>query len=414
MKSFSCIGSLCEDTCCAGWKITVDQSAYERYEQLPSGQINPLKYIKKIDNNKNPEVFGEFVMDEGLSCPMLDGQQLCSIQLKLGQQYLSNVCAMYPRHTAVIEGTYEIAASVSCPEIARLALLNPSGITFTKYEDRNGNLNDIRKYAVADNSDPLGMEYFQELRAAFIQLLQDRRCSLDERLMKLGLFCDKIQNLMGNGQTDEIKRWLASSPDIWLERIGNNQDDASSLSLPEQLKRLKRLIDIRIIYGVKNKRYLQCLMDALQGIRYTNGELTEDSLNLYIDAYMSFYSCFIREYEYILENYLVNLAFTKLHSILKGKKLFQIYALLAVKYSLVKFHLIGMSGYYKQAMNADHSIRLIQSYTRIIEHCAPYQKSIMKYLKENNLLTVQGMASFVQSPLIDPISEFRMKNNSDD
>ncbi|WP_219304331.1 hypothetical protein [Bacillus sp. FDAARGOS_1420] len=32
MKYFSCIGSTCEDTCCKGWTINVDQNRYNFYE----------------------------------------------------------------------------------------------------------------------------------------------------------------------------------------------------------------------------------------------------------------------------------------------------------------------------------------------------------------------------------------------
>ena len=35
-ERFRCIGSACEDTCCQGWSVPVDQAAYEKYSNLPA------------------------------------------------------------------------------------------------------------------------------------------------------------------------------------------------------------------------------------------------------------------------------------------------------------------------------------------------------------------------------------------
>ena len=33
-KQFQCIGGACEDTCCAGWNITVDKPTYQKYKKV--------------------------------------------------------------------------------------------------------------------------------------------------------------------------------------------------------------------------------------------------------------------------------------------------------------------------------------------------------------------------------------------
>ena len=32
-KDFKCIASKCEDTCCAGWGIVIDDATYDRYKK---------------------------------------------------------------------------------------------------------------------------------------------------------------------------------------------------------------------------------------------------------------------------------------------------------------------------------------------------------------------------------------------
>ena len=33
-KDFKCIASKCEDTCCAGWGIVIDDEALEKYQKV--------------------------------------------------------------------------------------------------------------------------------------------------------------------------------------------------------------------------------------------------------------------------------------------------------------------------------------------------------------------------------------------
>jgi lysine-N-methylase len=46
MEKFACIGSECEDTCCVGWKISIDQSTYKEYEK-----VNNQELRKSLDEN---------------------------------------------------------------------------------------------------------------------------------------------------------------------------------------------------------------------------------------------------------------------------------------------------------------------------------------------------------------------------
>ena len=34
ISSFACIGSECEDTCCAGWQVPVDKVTYQKYRKV--------------------------------------------------------------------------------------------------------------------------------------------------------------------------------------------------------------------------------------------------------------------------------------------------------------------------------------------------------------------------------------------
>ena len=50
-KDFKCIASKCEDTCCAGWGIVIDDVTYDRYKNVQGKFGERLRriwgYIKK-------------------------------------------------------------------------------------------------------------------------------------------------------------------------------------------------------------------------------------------------------------------------------------------------------------------------------------------------------------------------------
>ena len=41
-ESFRCIGADCEDTCCQGWSVPIDQVTYEKYQDFPAGPLRTL------------------------------------------------------------------------------------------------------------------------------------------------------------------------------------------------------------------------------------------------------------------------------------------------------------------------------------------------------------------------------------
>ncbi len=41
-RAFRCIGPACEDTCCQGWNVPIDQAAYEKYQNLPASPLRTL------------------------------------------------------------------------------------------------------------------------------------------------------------------------------------------------------------------------------------------------------------------------------------------------------------------------------------------------------------------------------------
>lgn len=70
LYKFSCIGSDCEDTCCSGWKIIVDQESYKKYQKSSIKEEKELlTSLKKNTKNPSNEYYAEIVLNDDSCCP---------------------------------------------------------------------------------------------------------------------------------------------------------------------------------------------------------------------------------------------------------------------------------------------------------------------------------------------------------
>lgn len=402
MEHFTCIGTACEDTCCAGWHVAIDRATYKKYNKVRSVLKPELdKNIKRNRSNKGSEDYASIALDGQMACPLLNQDKLCSVQLELGEQYLSNVCATYPRVTNTVNGILEKSATMSCPEIVRLALLNPKGIEFNEIEEPVNTRNAIKKKLDTDGEQLFGLnqlkKYFWELRIFTIQLLQMRQYRLSERLILLGMFYKKTQELVDLEQINDIPQLIASY--TALAEQGELSETFSNIpELPTfQMELIKQLIDTRVASGVQSKRYLDCFGDFLTGIGYVEGASIKDIATRYQQAYVKYYNIFMNEHEYILENYLVNYVFIHLFPLGNSAQVFDEYMMMIIHYAMIKIHLIGMAGFYKEQFNEEHIVKLIQSFSRTVEHNGSYLSEIRQLIVNNGFNTMAHMAILIKN-----------------
>lgn len=113
VAQFKCVGSACEDDCCHSWHIQMDDMIIRKYKE-ESPEL--LKHIIKEEHGHAMQVRP----DNGACCQLENG--LCNIHLQKGTDFLSDACHFYPRITRSLGDIIVMNATLSCPEIARLAL----------------------------------------------------------------------------------------------------------------------------------------------------------------------------------------------------------------------------------------------------------------------------------------------------
>src|SRR5579872_1594349 len=120
--AFHCIGGDCEDTCCVGWTVHVDKPTYDKYQNCSDPELGPsLRTLITInEKSSNDDDYAQIVFTAA-GCSFLS-EGLCSIQQRLGESHLSNMCATYPRVMNRVGEVVQRSLDLSCPEAARVAL----------------------------------------------------------------------------------------------------------------------------------------------------------------------------------------------------------------------------------------------------------------------------------------------------
>jgi len=115
---FECLADSCPATCCADWKIEIDEASLDRY----SAMKGDLGWTVK---NAIDWMEGCFMLKNG-RCVLCTREGLCLLQKELGEEALCSTCRKFPRHTEEYPHIRELSLSLSCPQAVVLVFENAS------------------------------------------------------------------------------------------------------------------------------------------------------------------------------------------------------------------------------------------------------------------------------------------------
>lgn len=396
MQRFQCIGGACEDTCCSFWKVSVDKRTYTNYMNIPDRKWRQRfkEKIKKttIDvTDHNHAVLGLKASDG--SCTMLLDDGLCSIQADLGEEYLCSTCATYPRVVNEVDGVQEVSASPSCPEAARMILLEPKGISFQEVEPLLAK-NILKVRSVSSDGSPL-TAFFWDLRIAAIEVLQRREFVLPHRILLVGWLCDHIVSVTKSGDFSNVKAEI----EWFKDQLNTNAELRDYNVFPTnsdiQLKFLNKIVMDRVERVVWNVRYNECLHEYISGMT-SEGDDQDSIKNNYSKAYLEYYSPYMKDHEYVLENYIINAIYHTLFPLSVGKNVFDQFIMIVLNYALIKMHLIGISAYHK-GLTDEIVVKLIQSYSKNYEHAPSFIQDVYSQLKKEKYDTLGHLSLLIKN-----------------
>ena len=347
-KKFQCIAEKCEDTCCAGWGIVIDDKSLKKYKNYKGGFGNRLR--NSIDWKEK-----SFEQTEK-RCAFLNESNLCDIYSEAGADMLCMTCRRYPRHYEEFENLREVSLSLSCPEVARMVLGNKDKVTFqSSYLEK--------KEEEYEEFDFFLFTKLQEIREFFLEVIQNREMSLEYRMALITAAAHDIQGRISRGKLFEIddllERFRKKSFQVKAKRKFEEYEGCPM----ENFKTIKRIMGNLHELEVLNENWPYFLKEC-EEILYSKGEE-------YYNAQKQEFKKYYKEKEYEYEQIMIYFLFGYLSGAVYDENAYD-----KVRFAVVNTLLLGeidIAMWIKNKKQLDFcgQVDIVHRFARELEHSDP-------------------------------------------
>jgi len=427
-ERFRCIASNCEDNCCKGWSVPIDQATYEKYRYTPGLKQHVGTLVVLNTNAPTPANYARIPLTAQAECGFLDGEKLCGIQKEHGHDMLSETCATYPRAISMNAGQVEKALNLSCPEAARVTLLDAnllgdgpwSAYGAERYAGvtRRRSIPPATALQVRDNAWRLGQRLGKfdprlAVREFAVLLLGDRRYPMWQRLYLLGNLARRLQAARKGSSKTSVAAWCEAHPgavaklltesarSVETESLRTSMDEIA-MQPDQQIQLLVEMLRVRFSEPPVPMRFLECVRDFQLGLATATARTEQEILDAYSDGYRRYYRPMMDQHPHLLENYLINFVFKYNYpfgreprpgrTVVPVANLESEHLSLCMHAALTQTLLIGMAAHYKQAFDTTHVVKLVQSLAKTLEHSRRSVEQISEFVQAKDLNNPKGIA----------------------
>lgn len=309
VRNFKCDGSKCDARCCKNWQIDIDAATYEQYSRIkPASDAQKILAHIKFNPKAHTARQKYFVeMDAEKICPFLNENNLCRLQLTYGEKFLSNVCASFPRSLFDFGKFFERSLTLTCPVAAELILFHDEPMKFEFVELCK---DDAKAVITPVKIDQRLVQRIPEAQIAMISILQERTLSIDQRLIVLGFFIDKLDEIFFDVTKEDalIKLTEAYESKSFLSEQVSHMLKAVTFDAKKFIGLTIALLE-KIFGGANlgdNEKFLDALIETL---KIFPDEHNRVSVAKIADNYVRLADArkkFLARYSTFLENFLVN------------------------------------------------------------------------------------------------------------
>jgi lysine-N-methylase len=368
-SAFACIAGDCEDNCCMGWFVDIDDRTYRKYQKIEHSELTPIirRAVKRNTYCDAPEInYATVKLTKQQNCAFLDENRLCRIQSAYDETYLSNVCSLYPRIVNQVNGYMEMSLSPSCPEALRQFLFRQEGMQF---EEGVAPMRlpiityDVHQRAPTFEGTPVAS--LDTIRKQTHQILTNRGLTFSERLYRLGAYLWDARSAAQGKETLSAKGNFGK---LW--RTSYIQNAFHHLN-----------VDANIV----SERYRKWHFNARafwQNAAPANIEMAESAFSAYFDVHA-----------YVFENYFVNLSFRNIFPFTEVDDIFDAYCLFVMRYGMMTYDLIGNVGS-GVIMDQASLVMYFQSFSKAIEHHQSFFQLFIEQLRterQNNWANISRL-----------------------
>lgn len=399
-NNFQCLGTSCEDTCCQGWNIDIDQKAYQRLKSIRTQPLaDAIQQAVIPIHAGTPDRFARLQRTEQGHCQLLDSEQLCSVHKAVGPSYLSTICREFPRAYRHVKGQVHAHASVACPEVARMVLLNPQALSLESihlpFDDVSAVPFALRQVDHGDTSDAVEFHagMLHQVMKALIELpLFDHAQALvvGSVLIRRILQAIDVQGLSLQQQRDVLASTVAQFLDV-----------SSLLALQQQLQGLEIprapllacFHDIANIFlqGAGTHPFADVFRESLKALCPTE-EGPDQWAQRYQQAHDEWVAPYLSSHPHALKNYVLNNVLKTQFPQGNQASLADEYLQLCERVALLKLCLTGICAHRQQLLDDQLLVKITYQFARHIEHHGAFLGDVHQALRRADLTSL-GMAA---------------------
>ena len=380
---FHCLAADCRFSCCKAWRISFDKKDYLSLKRQKGTEDlnNRLEHgLRRIRKGPLAETYyGEFDMSGG-DCPLLREDGLCILQIEKDHAALPLVCRAFPRARSYLPEYLERSLSPACEGVLELLWNLPDGVEF-----RSDPLPKKERGTLTVSGERPLVPFFQPIREWCIDILQDRRLPLPQRILLIGFALREL----AEGEMD-IPAWLTRARALpEAEELPGlpQEENALAMFLTSNLRTLNLLETTGADYagiqsGVPRALGVTLRMDALQVTIPTAP---------YRAARQRYEEKF-KDREYFMENLMVSLFFQlNLPNLKSGEELWKSYVNFCNLYAFYRFMAVASC---REGGAGDKAelFRLIVFASRGMIHNGARQTALRDELFQNDSATLAHMA----------------------
>ncbi len=394
VSRFSCIGPSCEDSCCAGWRVTIDKKTFNAYRQSNHPELKPVfeLKVKRTRSEASDVNYARIELDgDTADCPLMQ-ERLCSVQKNLNESYLSHTCFTYPRTTRHFAGNVEQSLTLSCPEAARQALLNPDAFDFVenKIHLRDSTVGNIQP------KHGLSLETMNEIRIFCFQVMRSDGLALWEKMAVLGVFCESLTAAIQAHQQQRI-------PALIEELIVGLEQGAVTMALKDLLPNYEaQALVFAALWSVKlsathssSQREVLEMIARNMGTDEASGEARKEDIVARYQRGIERLPAALQDAPFMLEHYVLNEMFSNLFPFGDATP-YESYLRLASRFGMVRFMLAAQCAEGEELPSPTLLARTVQVFCRRFQHDRNFAANTSQALHNTGWHRLEKVYSFLR------------------
>lgn len=297
----------------------------------------------------------------------------CGIQLEKGEGYLGDACALYPRITRKLGDALVMTATMSCPEIARIALYDEQPFIFVNAEFAR--LPQEIKNILPDE---ISADDALAVHNLFIAATQDEAASIEQIFARIASVSRSLQLL-------PKKDWANAAPMYFRLADGRlpvpekNINDPFNLlhSLCGLLVASKKSVPPRLAQTIAD-------MENALGVKLDWENVlintSDGSLQKYENIYAAWQNNFAKKCDALMKKWLAAQLSSALFPFAGlGETLPERVTIIGVRLAIFRLALMSSYSISDIELHQDDVVRIVQSLSRFLEHLADPAFSLQIY-----------------------------------